>query len=130
MSRVKVLVVESDPWLGEQFQRTLKKHDFAAELTSNAYSAIDVVDDFRPDIIVMGLLLSGAGGLGLLHELQSYTDTARVPVIVCSDMAALISPDELQPYGVVRVLDTGVMQPDDLPATVRSVLGLAKGTIA
>lgn len=126
MSALKVLIVESEPWLGEQFQRVLQKHGFETELTSNAYSAIDIVDTMQPDIIVMGLLLSGAGGLGLLHELQSYTDTAKVPVIVCSDETATISLDDLRPYGVLRVLDTGSMQPDDLPAAVRSVLGLAR----
>ena len=121
-SRTKVLVIESEPWLGEQFERTLKRHGFAVTLTSNAYSAIDIVDDIHPDAIVMGLLLSGAGGLSLLHELQSYGDTAKVPVIVCSATTQPIDPDELKPYGVKRVLDTGTMQPDDLPVAVRSVL--------
>lgn len=130
MSAIKVLVVESEPWLGEQFQRTLQKHGFETGLTSNAYSAIDMVDTMHPDIIVMGLLLSGAGGLGLLHELQSYTDTAKVPVIVCSDETARISLEELRPYGVQRVLDTGTMQPNDLAAAVRSVLGMTRKTRA
>ncbi len=120
MKSAKVLVIESDPWLGERFEYALKKAGFGVRSTSNAYSAMDMVDEFRPDAIVMGLLLSGAGGLSLLHELQSYTDTAGVPVIVCS--ATNVMLDELRPYGVERVLDSGAMKPDDLVAAVRSVL--------
>lgn len=121
MTSVKILVVESEPWMGEQFGRTLTKNGFEVTVTSNAYSAMDSVDEVKPDVIVMGLLLSGAGGLSLLHELQSYTDTAEVPIIVCC-LSDEVSLDELRPYGVKRVLDSGTMKPNDLAGAVRSVL--------
>jgi len=117
-----VLVIESEPWMGEHFEQTLRRAGFTAALTSNAYSAIDMIDESKPEVIVMGLLLSGAGGLGLLHELQSYSDTADIPIIVCTNAAAVFSRDELAPYGVRMVLDVGVMKPEELPAAVRSVL--------
>jgi DNA-binding NarL/FixJ family response regulator len=117
----KVLVIESEPWLGEHFEDLLKRHEFEVVTTSNAYSAVDMIDEEHPDVIVMGLMLSGASGLGLLHELQSYVDTAKLPVIVCGSAVGL-SLEELQPYGVRRLLDTSTMRPDDLAAAVRSVL--------
>lgn len=122
MSGVKVLVVESEPWMGEQFERSLRKNGFDVTVTSNAYSAMDIIDDIHPAVVVMGLLLAGVSGLSLLHELQSYTDTAKIPVIVCSGSAADTPIEELRPYGVARVIDIGAMRPDDLPATIRSVL--------
>lgn len=118
----RVLVVESEPWLREHFERLLVKQNFTVVAVPHAYAAIDAIEHRQPDIIVMGLMLSGADGLVLLHELQSYVDTATIPVIICSDRAHELSLDELKPYGVVRLMDTGVMKPDDLPATVRSVL--------
>ena len=118
----RVLIIESEPWLGEHFERTLQKAGFTVSVTSNAYSAMDVIDESSPAVIIMGLLLSGASGLSLLHELQSYTDTAKIPIVVCSSAVADISREELEPYGVKRVLDTATMRPDDLVAAVRSVL--------
>ena len=118
----QVLIIESEPWLGEHFARTLKKEGFHTQFVSDAYMAMDAINTKLPDIIVMNLQLSGSGGLTLLHELQSYTDTSLVPVIVCSDKASLLSLDDLRPYGVMRLLDTITMQPHDLPATIRSVL--------
>ena len=118
----RVLVVESEPWLSEHFERILVKQGFAVASVSNAYAAIDKINESQPEVIVMGLLLNGADGLALLHELQSYVDTAKVPVIICSDRANELSLQELKPYGVERLLDTGTMKPDDLPAALRSVL--------
>lgn len=120
--RIRVLIIESEPWLGEHFEKTLEKNGFAVSVTSNAYSAMDTIDEFHPDVIIMGLLLSGAGGLSLLHELQSYSDTAKLPVIICSNSVADFSLDELKPYGVYKVLDAGAMVPQDMTAAVRSVL--------
>lgn len=118
----KVLIIESDPWLSEHFEQLLTKNNFIVKTALNAYTAMDEISENQPDVVVMGLLLSGADGLVLLHELQSYVDTAKIPIIVCSDRAGELSLDDLVPYGVVRLIDTGTMKPDELPAAVRSVL--------
>jgi len=117
----KVLIVESDPWLGDHYQKTLERQDFSVVRASNAYSAMDAVDDVLPDVIIMSLSLSGGSSLALLHELQTYVDTGKIPVIVCGNQPRL-SLDELQPYGVRRIVDSTTMLPDDLSAAVRSVL--------
>jgi chemotaxis family two-component system response regulator PixH len=116
-----VLIIESEPWLGDQYQQRLERSDFAVLRSSNAYTAIDMIDQHSPGVIIMSLLLNGPGAVGLLHELQSYVDTAKISVIVCSSLPNL-QLDELRPYGVVRLIDTTTMQPSDIPAAVRSVL--------
>ena len=115
-----VLILESESWLGDHYQRTLESQGFRTIRTNDPHEAMDMIDDDLPLAIVMGLLLNGAGGLGLLHELQTYTDTAKIPVIVCSAMSG-VTQDELEPYGVKRLLDNTAMQPSDLIAAVRSV---------
>lgn len=116
-----VLVIESNQWLGDQYQRNLEKGGFTVCRASNGYSAIDAIDTSPPAAIVMSLMLDGPGALGLLHELQSYTDTAEIPVIVCMDVPGTMAGG-LEQYGVKRIIDTTSMKPDDMPATVRSVL--------
>jgi len=120
MSQI-VLIIESEPWLGDQYQQGLEREGFEVTRASNAYTAIDMIDQQTPVAIIMSLLLNGPGALGLLHELQSYVDTADIPVIVCSSLPNL-HLDELQPYGVQRLINTTTMQPGDVAAAVRSVL--------
>ena len=68
------------------------------------------------------MLLAGTTALALLHELQSHTDTAKVPVILCTNLADGLDLEELAPYGVRRIVDKTTMQPDDIVAAVKSVL--------
>ncbi len=117
-----VLIVESEPWLSDHFQQVLTKEAFTVTAVSNAYVAIDAINERQPDVIVLSLMLSGTDGIALLHELQSYVDTAAIPVVVCSERAAELSRDDLEPYGVRRLIDTSTMHPQDLPNVVRSVL--------
>ncbi len=115
-----VLIVESEPWLGDHYERILAGEGFAVVRASNAYSAMDLIDEKLPAAIIMSLSLSGASSLALLHEMQTYVDTAKVPVIVCSSLKQL-SLDELRPYGVRQLLDSTTMHPQDLVAAIRSV---------
>ncbi len=118
----RVLIVEDETWLGERFERVLRQEGFMPILTSNVYSAIDLIDSEKPSVVIMSLLLSGASGIGLLHELQSYVDTARTPVVVYGSAQLSLTADELEPYGVRRLLDATTVKPQDLVAAVRSVL--------
>ncbi len=118
----KVVLIESDPWLGEHFGQVLERDGFAVTHVSHAYAAVDAINNDRPDAIGMSMMLSGVNGLNLLHELQSYTDTATIPVVVWSAQPDGVSLEDLQPYGVQRVLDTTTMQPGDVAAALRSVL--------
>lgn len=122
MSRpVNVLLVDDDVWLLEHYTDLLSAAGYQVISAKNAVVAIDLIDKQAPDVIVLDVLLPGATGFSLLHELQSYDDTATVPVIICSGLTDDLSLDDLAPYGVRRLLDKTTMTPDDLLAAVRSV---------
>jgi CheY-like chemotaxis protein len=120
--RVKVLLVEDDPWLAELEVKTLVGAGFDVTHAPHAPSAIVKIDDVEPDIMILDVLLSGSTAFTLLHELQSYDDTGELPIILCTNMAESIKLDDVASYGVKRIVDKTTMKPDDLIAAVRSVL--------
>jgi len=122
MTASKILIVEDDAWLAEQQARVLDKAGYKTTISPHAIAAIHAIDDIQPDAIILDMLLTGSTGLTLMHELQSYTDTGVIPIILCTNLAADIKLDDVAPYGVRRMLDKTTMQPDDVVAAVRSVL--------
>lgn len=121
MKKPLVLIIEDDAWLVEQFKRVLSD-EYNVKDTTNAWAAIDLIDELKPEAIILDVLLTGSTAFALLHELQSYGDMGMIPVILCTNLAAEMSVDNLKPYGVVRVLDKTSMHPDDLKTAIRSVL--------
>lgn len=117
-----VLIVEDEVWLGEQFSRTLQQAGYSTRITTNGHAAMDLIDELQPRAIMLDMLLSGGTGLALLHEMQSYIDTGRIPVVLCTNVAGDLAVKDLQPYGVRRLLDKTTMHPDDITVAIRSVL--------
>lgn len=117
----KVFVLEGDKWLGDQYEQMLQAQRFTVIRSDDPHEAMDMIDEQLPDVIIMSLLFHGAGAIGLLHELQSYADTGSIPVVVCTAQPS-VSLEDLEPYGVKKLLNASTMKHGDLVAAVRSVL--------
>lgn len=118
----RVLLVEDDMWLAELESQSLQTEGYDVTHVPHAEAAIDRIDDLKPDVLVMDMLLTGSTALTLLHELQTYPDTKAMPVVLCTNLADGLSEDDLRPYGVKAIIDKTTMRPDDLVAAVRKVL--------
>ena len=79
---------------------------------SNAIEAMSALDDELPGLIFLDILLTGPDGFTFLNELISYSDTARIPVVVVSSLD--FSGKDLSSYGVVGVLNKDTMTPDEI----------------
>lgn len=121
MKRPRIVLIEDDTWVQEQYARVLGA-EFEVHAAVNALEGIDVVDRVRPDVIVLDIFMPGPNGVVLLHEIRSHVDLATIPIILATNNASEISLDQTKPYGVVDILDKTTMHPEDLPAAVRKAL--------
>lgn len=118
----RVLLIEDEPWLGELYRALLSaQHDVV--WIRDPYTVMDTIDQDHPDIIVLDILLPGASGVQLLHELASYGDTAHIPKILFSAaVPAGFSGDALRAYGVVETLDKTAVRPKQVLQTINDIL--------
>lgn len=117
--KLSIVLVEDDAWLAEQISRTLEHYD--VHHAPHGVAAMDLIDEVHPAVIILDVLLTGTTAFTLLHELQSHVDTAVLPIILCTNMAAELKLEELEGYGVRRIIDKTTMHPDDLVTAIRSV---------
>lgn len=122
MSR-EVLLIEDDRWLGELESEMLSQAGYSVRVATDPLMAIDMIDDVAPDVIVADVLLAGATIFTLLNELQSHTDTGRIPIVLCTSIAEQFSTKQLQGYNVKRVVDKTTMSHDAVIVAIRAVLG-------
>lgn len=118
----KVLIIEDDTWFAGQHVRTLEAAGYETSHATDGISGIAAMDGSMPDAVVLDMFLPGPNALVLLHEMQSHSDLAALPVVVCTNNATEIPPGSLLSYGVKAVLDKGEMKPVDLLAAVKKAL--------
>lgn len=118
----RVVVVEDDAWLAEHYLRVLRRAGYETYHAAHALGAIDVIDDVKPQAVLLDVLLTGTTALALLHELRSHADLADIPVVLATNLADQISLEDVESYGVKRILDKATMHPDDVVAAIRTVI--------
>lgn len=118
----KVVLVEDDVWLAELEASVLQKEGYEVSVAHHAPAAIELIDQVQPDVLIVDVLLAGSTVFSLLHELQTYDDTGRIPVILCTNLAEQFDKQKLASYGISRVIDKTTMHPSDIVAAVKAVL--------
>ena len=125
MTPHQVLVIDDDQWFADVLTQQLQAAELVPAYASDAVDGMVQINTAPPAVIVLDMFMPGANGLVLLHELQSYSDLQRIPVIVCSGHIDTLTIDDLYPYGVVALLDKTTMRPVDVVYHVRRALGIA-----
>ncbi|NCU40310.1 response regulator [Candidatus Saccharibacteria bacterium] len=118
-----ILIIEDDKWLADSYRSTLEAGGYHVTAIQYAEAAFGILGSKPTDLILADMLLNTNTVLPLLHELQTYEDTQKIPVIVCT---SLDSPDidakTLHYYGVVAVLNKTILTPEQLLISVQEMI--------
>jgi type II secretory ATPase GspE/PulE/Tfp pilus assembly ATPase PilB-like protein/ActR/RegA family two-component response regulator len=78
----KVLLVDDEDMLRKVMKDLLERDGYHVVEARDGVEALDQVDRYGPDIIVLDLNLPGLDGYGVLSHLRSRPATADIPVVV------------------------------------------------
>ncbi len=82
------------------------------KIFGDAIEALEALDEGLPELIFLDILLTGPDGFTFLNELISYSDTAKIPVVVVSSFD--LKDKDLSVYGVVGALNKDTMMPEEI----------------
>jgi DNA-binding response OmpR family regulator len=80
----RILIVEDDPGCSGLLQTIFRIHGFQIAATDSVLGGMELVDRFRPHVILLDLGLPYRSGASWLVELKSSPDTQRIPVVILS----------------------------------------------
>ena len=72
---MKILIVEDEQDLRETIRTSLLKEKFVVETAADYFSALDKINDYDYDCILLDIMLPGGSGLDLLRELKHLRRT-------------------------------------------------------
>lgn len=120
----KLLIVEDDKNWADILCRYAAAVGAEARAVVSGGQAMEMIDNWQPDAIILDMLLAGETAVALLNELRSHADLARLPIVVCSNEGVNLA--DLRPFGVRELLDKASMRPDEARAVFSEVLDEAK----
>ncbi len=78
----RVLFVEDFKITGKLYQQKLQTGGFTVEVANTGQAALKAVAKFKPDIVILDLVLPDMDGTELLKRIRSQPETQTLPVIV------------------------------------------------
>jgi two-component system OmpR family response regulator len=121
---VRVLVVDDEPTLTELLSMALRYEGWEVRAVGDGRSALREVRDFRPDAVVLDMMLPDLDGLAVLHRLRA--ETAEIPVLFLTARDAV----EDRVAGLTAGGDDYVTKPFSLEEVVARLRGLMRRTNA
>src|SRR3989304_836555 len=83
---MKLLIIEDETDLAKVLQEKFEKEDFTVKIAFDGEASMEAIRKFRPDIVLLDLLLPKKDGFQILEELKNDAELKNIPVIVLSNL--------------------------------------------
>lgn len=87
---MKILIAEDEEILRKVLSEKFKKEKFMVEAATDGEAALSLAKSFKPDMILLDIIMPKKDGLEVLEELKSDNDLQDIPVI----MVSILGEDE------------------------------------
>ena len=82
MSNEKIFIVEDEPDILDVISYSLNREGFQVESSPNGAESIELLEQFKPDLILLDLMLPGMGGLDVCRHLKNDELSKHIPIIM------------------------------------------------
>ncbi|MCE7862805.1 MAG: DNA-binding response regulator [Bacteroidetes bacterium CHB5] len=79
MSKVKILYVEDEPFLGRIVKESLEVRNFEVCMVADGKLALSIFEEFKPDICVLDIMLPNKDGYSIAQDIRK--NNATIPII-------------------------------------------------
>jgi CheY-like chemotaxis protein len=122
---IRVMVIEDNTDVLKLFERYLSETPYYLIGLSNADQIFSLINDQKPQIIVLDVMMPNTDGWEILGRLREHPATSHIPVIICS-----IMPQESLAFalGAADYIRKPVRREEFLSALNRQAARLVKGS--
>ena len=119
----KILVAEDDKLLSDSLTAALKDSGYEPEAAFDGEDAVTKAKTISPDLVLLDVMMPKLDGIGVLWELKANEQTAKIPVIVLTNMADIETISKIMEAGGTDYLLKSDQSMETIVAKVREVLG-------
>lgn len=120
----RILIIEDEKPLREAFYFLLKGEGFKVAVAENGKAGLEQLDIFRPDLILLDMLMPLMDGMTFLKEAGLPARYPHTKTIMLSNLSDAITFDDAAVYGVTISVLKADFSPVELINTVKKVLSV------
>ncbi len=119
----KILLVEDDDSLAAVYQTRLEAEGFAIKRVPNGEDALASAQAYRPDLILLDVMMPKVSGFDVLDILRNTPETANIKVIMLTALSQESDKERARSLGVDDYLVKSQVVIADVVERIRHLLG-------
>jgi DNA-binding response OmpR family regulator len=84
----KILLVDDDALLVRMYQKKLENDGYEVATADDGDVALTLVGEFKPDLILLDIMMPKVNGLQVLTKLKENKETSNIPVILLTNVGS------------------------------------------
>ena len=119
----KILIVDDDALLVRMYQKKLENDGYIVAAADDGETALQRVQEFKPDLILLDIMMPKVNGLQVLAILKEDKETESIPVILLTNVGG--SDEDVNrglELGAVAYLVKAGNRPSAVVAKVKEIL--------
>jgi CheY-like chemotaxis protein/HPt (histidine-containing phosphotransfer) domain-containing protein len=118
----RILIVEDDQIFANIYGNRFRVEGFQVEFARDGLAGLEMVRTFRPDAVILDLVLPRMTGVELMKKIRSEPDFQQVPVIVLSNAHLTSMMQQAWKAGATKCLSKSNCTPEQVIDAVRDAL--------
>lgn len=118
----KILIVEDDPLMSRMYQKAFTFEGFEVEVASDGQEGLAKAGQVTPTLILLDIMMPKMNGLDVLKSLKANPTTAKVPVIVLTNLAGQHDAETALSLGAVKYIVKSEFEPKQVTDMVKEIL--------
>ncbi|MGB4967842.1 MAG: response regulator [Candidatus Saccharimonadales bacterium] len=120
---IKIAIIEDDLAISTMYRMKFEAEGYIVETASNGKLGVQLVNEMKPDIILLDLMMPEMNGADALVLIRKMEGSKNTPVIILTNMGEEEAPEVLiKTLGVRRFIVKAEMTPRQVAETVKAEL--------
>ena len=115
-----VLIVEDEVAIVTLLRYNLEREGFKVYSTGDGEEAVTMVEEYKPDVIVLDWMLPSLSGIEVCRRLKADIETAAIPILMLTAKGQAKDRETAEAGGVTKFM-TKPFANQELLATVRAL---------
>ncbi len=119
----KILFIEDDQIVANVYRNKLAVEGYKVETAPDGETGLKTMRIFKPDTIILDLMLPGVSGLDVIKQVRSEEEFAKIPIIVFSNTYLTNMIQEAWKAGATKCISKSNCSPKEVIDVVRHTIG-------
>lgn len=119
----KILIIEDDQIVANIYRNKLATEGFQVEVALDGDAGLSLARSYRPDAIILDLMLPKVSGVDLMKTLRAEPDFKKLPIVVFSNTYLTNLVQEAWKAGATKCLSKANCTPKQVIDVVRNLVG-------